>query len=223
MFATRMTKRTLVAVISALLVAGTAGAAASGALTGTVEVSAPGDESTTTVVDDSTTTSTGDDSTTTTAAGDDSTTTTAAGDDSTTSTTAVDDSTSTTAAGDESTTAANAEVVIEEPTTTVDTRGPDATGPAAFGLCTAWGRGAAKNTNNPAFGALLRAAEEAGTDIDGYCADLLAGHEADEADEVEEAEEAEEADESDATDDQDGQRGNGNGNGNGIGKGHDKG
>jgi hypothetical protein len=108
---------------------------------------------------------------------------------------------------------ADAEVVVEETTTTADTRGPDATGPAAFGLCTAWGRGAAKNTNNPAFGALLRAAEAAGTDIDGYCAEVLAGHQGDEAEEAEEA------------DDQDTQRGNGNSNGNGNanGKGHAKG
>jgi len=47
-------------------------------------------------------------------------------------------------------------------TTTSEVQGPDATGPAAYGLCTAWTNGAPKNTDNPAFSALVAAAEAAG-------------------------------------------------------------
>ena len=46
-------------------------------------------------------------------------------------------------------------------TTTSEVQGPDATGPAAYGLCTAWTNGAPKNTDTPAFSALVAAAEAA--------------------------------------------------------------
>lgn len=63
--------------------------------------------------------------------------------------------------------------IVDGSSTTDDQVGPDATGPAAFGLCTAWTHGAPKHTDNPAFGALQRAADAAGQSIDDYCATVL--------------------------------------------------
>lgn len=53
------------------------------------------------------------------------------------------------------------------------TRGPDATGPAAFGLCTAYTAGGLHSTSTAY--AALRSAAQSG-DIASYCAPILAAH-----------------------------------------------
>jgi hypothetical protein len=66
-----------------------------------------------------------------------------------------------------------------EPTATA--AGPDATGPAAFGLCTAYTKGGL-STHSVAYGALKSAAIDG--DIAGYCSTVLAdahGHSADDS------------------------------------------
>jgi hypothetical protein len=54
------------------------------------------------------------------------------------------------------------------------TRGPDATGHAAFGLCTAYTAGGL-NSASTAYAALLRAAQSSGS-IASYCGPILAAH-----------------------------------------------
>ncbi|MDQ1574635.1 MAG: hypothetical protein QOH44_2194 [Actinomycetota bacterium] len=54
------------------------------------------------------------------------------------------------------------------------TKGPDATGPAAFGLCTAYTAGGLHNTSK-ANAVLVTAAQSAGS-IEAYCAPILEGH-----------------------------------------------
>lgn len=61
----------------------------------------------------------------------------------------------------------------ETPTGSVK-QGPDATGPSAFGLCTAYTAGGL-NSSSVAYSSLLTAAETAGTIAD-YCAPVLAAH-----------------------------------------------
>ena len=55
-------------------------------------------------------------------------------------------------------------------------KGPDATGPAAFGLCTAFTAGGLRSTS-VAYSALLGASKAAGS-INAYCAPILAAHDA---------------------------------------------
>ncbi len=63
-----------------------------------------------------------------------------------------------------------------EPTPSpTETQGPDATGPAAFGLCTAFTHGGL-NSHSVAYAALLNASTSAGSIVD-YCAPILAAHE----------------------------------------------
>lgn len=54
------------------------------------------------------------------------------------------------------------------------TKGPDATGHAAFGLCTAYTAGGLHSTST-AYAALVRAAQSSGS-IASYCAPILASH-----------------------------------------------
>lgn len=54
------------------------------------------------------------------------------------------------------------------------TRGPDATGHAAFGLCTAYTAGGL-NSTSVAYAALLRASQSSGS-IASYCGPILAAH-----------------------------------------------
>ncbi|HWH27254.1 MAG TPA: hypothetical protein VNT53_11505 [Pseudolysinimonas sp.] len=61
----------------------------------------------------------------------------------------------------------------EDPTPSA-TKGPDATGSAAFGLCTAYTAGGL-NSGSVAYSALLDASQSAG-DITDYCAPILAAH-----------------------------------------------
>jgi hypothetical protein len=51
--------------------------------------------------------------------------------------------------------------------------GPDATGPAHRGLCTAWFAAGPKNPQAVAFRNLLRAADAAGQDVEEFCADVV--------------------------------------------------
>ncbi|MDP9028723.1 MAG: hypothetical protein M3N46_14435 [Actinomycetota bacterium] len=53
-------------------------------------------------------------------------------------------------------------------------KGPDASGPAAFGLCTAYTAGGLHNTS-VAYAALLKASQSAGSIAD-YCAPILTAH-----------------------------------------------
>jgi hypothetical protein len=67
----------------------------------------------------------------------------------------------------------------ESPEPTTDptpstTQGPDATGPAAFGLCTAYAHGGL-NSGSVAYAALLSASTSAGSIAD-YCAPILAAN-----------------------------------------------
>jgi hypothetical protein len=59
-------------------------------------------------------------------------------------------------------------------------RGPDALGPAAFGLCTAWhgGRETGNKLNAPPFVNLANAAATFGKSIDDFCAQVFATHDA---------------------------------------------
>jgi hypothetical protein len=59
-------------------------------------------------------------------------------------------------------------------------QGPDATGPAAFGLCTAFTAGGLNDTS-VAYAALLKAAESAGT-IEDYCEPILEGDDGEDPD-----------------------------------------
>jgi hypothetical protein len=71
------------------------------------------------------------------------------------------------------------ETATPEPSTSASPVGPDATGPAAFGLCTAFTAGGL-SSHSIAYGALLAAA--ANGDIAGYCSTVLsttAGHSGD--------------------------------------------
>ena len=98
-----------------------------------------------------------------------------------------------------------------------DERGPDASGPAGYGLCTAWSNGGLKNESSPARQALERAAEEAGMSLEDYCAgrfdekDASRGHGDDESEADEGDDEGEE--EAPEVEQQRGNQGNGHGNG----------
>jgi hypothetical protein len=57
--------------------------------------------------------------------------------------------------------------------------GPDVTGPAQFGLCTAWSAsGKPKNPGAIAFKNLSDAATAAGQTVEEFCAPVIAAHEA---------------------------------------------
>lgn len=119
-----------------------------------------------------------------------------------------------------------------EPTDTTVAQGPDATGPAAYGLCTAWSNGHEKNMQNPAFGALQAAADAAGQTVEEYCAAVLDAKDAtrghDDADDDADDEAVDEGDDDQGDHDQgdDGHESHGSdhgrGQGQGGGKGHDK-
>jgi hypothetical protein len=92
-------------------------------------------------------------------------------------------------------------------------QGPDATGPAAFGLCTAWhdGRETGSKLNAPPFVNLAIAATSAGKSVAAYCDEVFA------------AKQAEHSTPPKATPSSHPGNGNGNGHGNGNGNGNNNG